>query len=472
MKCRAAAPTAVGPHLVAVAVSLAVWRADAAPVIAIATVAALSAVVLGVRLQSAALLLAVVVTAAFAADVRSDAAAAGLQAPPAASFTGWVTVADDPRPYGSGVRVVLDVDGTRAEVWIHGRAARLRVGTWNQGDLVWVRGEVGPLDAERARRVAWEHISAEFDAEVLGNRRAGAPLDRATNRVRGVLAAGTERLGPVQGPLAAGLIYGDDRQQPPAMLERFRASGLTHVSAVSGQNVAFVVAAAGPLLMRWRTGWRLAGTLAVIGWFVLLTRAEPSVLRAGAMAGLSSVAFALGRDRDPPRLLSLSVAALLLLDPLLFGSIGFWMSVGATAGVILLGPPLGRRLVVLGPLALPLGTTLGAQIGVAIPSTAAFGLLSVTGTLANLLAVPVAGLVMLYGMPAALVAGTISERAPPIASAVIAPAGIGTRWIDAVAAFGAGIQLTGTANVVGWAVVLAALAVVALWWRRDTGMRG
>ena len=70
--------------------------------------------------------------------------------------------------------------------------------------------------------------------------------------------------------LARGLIIGDDTDQPPDMLERFRASGLAHLTAVSGQNVNFVMAAAGPMLRRLRPMPRLAASLALIGWFVVV----------------------------------------------------------------------------------------------------------------------------------------------------------------------------------------------------------
>ncbi len=137
------------------------------------------------------------------------------------------------------------------------------------------------------------------------------------------------------------------------MTARFRDSGLSHLTAVSGQNVALALAIAGPLLRRARPMVRLVATLAVIGWFVVLTRAEPSVLRAGTMAALAALAFAVGSEREPPRLLACAVVILLAVDPLLVRSVGFWLSVGATAGVTILGPLLRRRLARLGPLATP-----------------------------------------------------------------------------------------------------------------------
>ncbi len=225
---------------------------------------------------------------------------------------------------------------------------------------------------------------------------------------------------------------------------------------MSGQNVALVVAAASPLLRRARPLARWAATLALIAWFVVLTRAEPSVLRAGTMAALGATAFALGRQREPLRLLAVAVVGLLLVDPLLAWSVGFWLSVGATAGVTGAGPPLARRLHRLGPLAMPVAVTLGAQVGVAIPSVVVFGRLPLVGLVANLLAVPVAGLVMLYGLPASLLAGAVPPLAPPL----VAPVGWGAWWVDAVATVGAVAEPDPPWSWVGWGLIAAALAML------------
>ncbi len=94
----------------------------------------------------------------------------------------------------------------------------------------------------------------------------------------------------------------------------------------------------------------------------------------------------------------------LLVDPLLVHSVGWWLSVGATAGIALAGPPLALRLP--GPQAVrtALAVTIGAQLGVAPVSIAVFGPLPLASVPANLMAAPLAGPVMIYGLPAGLVA--------------------------------------------------------------------
>lgn len=436
--------------LVAVVVALAIWRRSIAD-------AAMLTLAASVLVRRWTFTIGLVVVASFA-TVRSVDAVESLEPTVLGPFTGWTTVAGDPQPGNGATRIVVQVEGERFEMWVRGRAAALRVARWQQGDRAWVVGERRALTAERAGRVAWQHIVGAFEYDTLGDVRDGRPLAAAANRVRDLIERGTSSMPPADAALARGLVIGDDRDQPREMIDRFRASGLSHLTAVSGQNVAFVLAAVGPLLRRARTGPRLAMTVALIGWFVVLTRAEPSVLRAGVMAGLSAVAFALGRERDPPRLLAVAVIGLLLVDPLLGGSVGFWLSVGATAGVTVIGPPLARRLHVLGPLALPLGVTLGAQAGVMLPSLFVFGRLSLVGTAANLVAVPVAGFVMLYGLPASLVAGAL----PVIRGPVMLPVFVGVRWVDRVATVSAGLEPHPPWNWIGWLAVVTGVVVLVL----------
>ena len=370
---------------------------------------------------------------------------------------GWVRIIDDPQPYPSSTRVILEVEGERFEMWSRGRAQQQRVMRWRGGETIRVAGERLALDAERAERVAWQHVVGRFDLDWVGDVAAGSAVARASNRVRGAIERSAQFVPEPHGALFRGLVIGDDREQPRDMIERFRASGLSHLTAVSGQNVAFVLESFGPLLVRLRPWPRWLLTLAVIAWFVVITRFEPSILRAGVMAGLTATAFMTGRERSTLRILAATVTALLLVDPLLAWSVGFWLSVGATTGVCTVGPWLARRFEPLGPLALPLGITLGAQLGVVVPSVLVFGRLPLVSIVANLLAVPVAGAVMLYGLPAGLLAGLLADAAPAFGQVVMFPARVGTRWVDTVAMLGVRLEPDPPWVWVGWALVVAAV---------------
>jgi competence protein ComEC len=232
------------------------------------------------------------------------------------------------------------------------------------------------------------------------------------------------------------LVIGDDRNQPREMISAFRDSGLSHLTAVSGQNIAFVLAAAAPLLTRMRPRTRLVATLSVLAWFTVLTRAEPSVLRAAAMAAISVLCFTAGWQVKSLAVLALCVAGLVVIDPMLMWQVGFWMSSGATAGLIVLMKPLQRALRkchVPGLIAEPLATTTAAQIGTALPMYLAFGRVSPIGLITNLFAVPIAGVVMLVGLPVCLLAGMMSVG---WGEAVMLPMRFGVRWVWWVAVIG------------------------------------
>jgi competence protein ComEC len=94
-----------------------------------------------------------------------------------------------------------------------------------------------------------------------------------------------------------------------------------------------------------------------------------------------------------------------------------------------------------------------------------FGRMPTLGLLANLLAVPVAGAVMLVGLPTAIVAAASPAW---LAEVVMAPAELGTRWVAAVAHLIAALEPEGLRAVVVWAVQcwLIGLLVRERWRRR------
>jgi len=372
-------------------------------------------------------------------------------------YRGWAEVTADPASIGRGTRLTLEVEGERFDAWAYGAAA----GTASRrqaGELVWVVGErVAAPDPGGFARV--RHVVGRFRVEVLADVSPGSPLAVAGNRVRGALQRSAAVMGDPTASLFTGLVIGDDTRQPPWMVEQFRRAGLSHLTAVSGQNVAYVLAAALPLLRRLRPWWRWAATVGLIGWFMSITRFEPSVLRAGTMAALAATAFVLGRQPRPIRLVALAVIGLVLLDPLLARSVGFWLSVGATAGVCTAGPAIAARLPGPAWLRTAVGITVGAQLGVLLPSLMVFGRVSLVSVPANLAAVPVAGFVMLYGLPAGLTASFLPSWA---ATLVLLPATVGTRWTATVASVAAGVEPSGAAAVVAWAAVGVVVVVCAI----------
>jgi competence protein ComEC len=216
-----------------------------------------------------------------------------------------------------------------------------------------------------------------------------------------------------------------------------------------------------------RRGLAVAGIVLVVV-LVVVTRWEPSVLRAGVMAGLVLLGVATGRGPGGRRALCLAVVVLLLADPGLAGALGFQLSVAATAGVLWLGPLVARAL----PDRVPervgkaVGMTLGAQATAAPALALALGPVSLAGLPANLLGLPLAGGPMLLGVVAAATApvapgvATLACRlADPFLLALIAVA----RWAAGLP--GGSVTLSGPARLVPAAVAALVMLAVARWRR-------
>ena len=432
-------------------VVLGVWLQRALPVVAVAVACALTR-----RLRIGVLLLGATVGGLGA--LRSEHEWANAVPRSLGASAGRVCLVTDPAPVQGAVVAIVEIEGERFQVWARGSPGR-RLARHLAGECAVMEGRRRLLNDPAAHRGAIRHVVGRFDIDRIGDWDPGGVADRASNRVRRLFASGASLVGSPDDALFAGLVIGDDRHQSIAVIEQFRAAGLSHLTAVSGSNVAFVLAAAAPVLRRLRPSMRWMVTLGAITWFAALTRFEPSIVRASVMAAIAATGVLLGREKPPGRVLALAVGALVLVDPMLVWSVGFWLSVAATAGVALLS---GRVAMLLpGPrwFAVPAGVTIGAQIAVAPVSLLVFGTLPIVSVPANLLAVPVAGLVMLYGLPAGLAAGALGGA---IGRVVQFPSGLGTRWVSTVAALAARLEPPAPWPGVGWIAVVGFLGIRAV----------
>lgn len=394
------------------------------------------------------------VAAALAASALADRAMAGLDPPPPGPVQGEVTLVEDPQARWGQVEAVVRIEGRLVQLTAEGPAAEA-VRPRLAGEHLEVTGRLAPLRAD-SEWLRVRHVTAQLDARTATPGSDAAPPWRVANHLRRLLSDGAETMGDDRRSLFVGLVLGDDRDQTPEMTDDFRGSGLSHLLAVSGQNVAFVLAVAAPALRRAGVGVRVVAVIVLLGLFATATRFEPSVLRAVAMAGLAAVAAARGRPTTGVHLLALAVTGLVLVDPLLVRSTGFQLSVAATAGIVVIGP---RLIAVLpGPpvVVLPVAVSAAAQLGVAPLLVGFFGGVPVASLPANLLAAPAAAMVMTWGLPAGLAAGLLGA---PLDGWLHRPTAIALGWLEGVARTGASVPL----GELRWPhVVLLGAAVVTV----------
>jgi len=355
----------------------------------------------------------------------------GLRPPASGRISGAATLVTDPVDMEGALRVEARLGGRRVEAWARGaEAGRLRPRL--AGQRVEMAGRLSAVPGRSRAYLASRHVAARLTLQEVGEWSEGGPLARTANDVRRTLLRGASSIPEDDRALFAGLVLGDDRDQDVGTVDDFRASGLSHLLAVSGENVAFVLALAAPLLRLLGLRGRFLAALTVLVVFGALTRWEPSVLRAEAMAAVSLLASTMGRPASTIRVLALAVTGLLVVDPLLVRSVGFLLSCGACVGIALLAGPLSRHL------PLPLAVTLAAQVGVAPLLAPVFGGVPLASVPANLLAAPAAGAVMMWGLGAGLIAGVLGE---PWAGMLHVPTRLLVAWVAAVARWCATLPL-------------------------------
>jgi competence protein ComEC len=443
----------------------------------LAAVLAVAAFTLLLRRPRAAALALAALACACAAVVATGARAATRHGPLAALardravVTLDLTVTGDPYPLPGRVVGAQRVGDTTV---VDARAERLRRGprtlALRQPLTVFAppRGWSGRLPGERLRVTGRLRPSVRSAPlfEPYGppvRLRPASPAGRVAGRLRAGLRDAAGVLPEEARGLLPGVVVGDTTRLDPALREDFRRTGLTHLVAVSGQNLAILLAAV--LLAARRGGLdpRLASVLGALAlaFFVVLARPSPSVLRAATMGGLGLVATLTGRERAAVRLLAAAVLFLVLLDPSLARSLGFALSTAATAGLLVLGPPwrarLARRLP--GWLADTVATPLAAQAACAPVLAAAFGRVSLAAIPANLAAAPAVAPATVLGVAAA----ALAPVSRPLARLAAWLAGVPTSWLVRVAHTGARLPAaqvgvpTGVAGALGTVLVTAAL---------------
>ena len=330
------------------------------------------------------------------ASTNAGHAWAGLDPKPADEFVGRVRLVADPQPVAGGVRVTAEIGGDRYDLRAWGSPAghlRHRL----MGEVLVVEVSLKPLD-DAPTWLRARGLVGRGTIRSVGGFDVGAPHTRLANSIRRTIESGARSLDRDERALFAGLVYGDDREQSALTADNFDAAGLTHLLAVSGQNVAFVLAICGPVLRRLGYRARFVFVLAVLVLFATVTRFEPSVVRASVMTAVAAVGALVGSEIGSRRVLGLAIVVLIAVDPLIVHSVAFQLSVAASAGILLWSGRVARAIPGPRPLVESLAVTATAQLAVAPLLVWRFDGLPVASLPANLLAGPAAGPVMMWGL--------------------------------------------------------------------------
>ena len=244
---------------------------------------------------------------------------------------------------GAGERLVLEVRQLETEAGQF-RPASGRVLVYLQDGV-----HVGPGDT---MLVTWSATPAEHEppgyASFLASQGAAGSatvwqhvvLDRGPGWKRylaevrrAVASALTGVLPGDAGALAAGIVTGDDSGLSEPARQAFRRTGTSHITAVSGQNIALLLALCTSWIRPARRGARVPARLAMVAlvWsYALMVGLEAPALRAAIVATLVIIGAWSGRHPDPVTLLFLALGGMAMTDPAMARGPGFWLSATAS----------------------------------------------------------------------------------------------------------------------------------------------
>lgn len=358
-------------------------------------------------------------------------------------------VADAPERTADASRFTLAVDSfvvATNTVSINGRArVTLRVSPWNEpagpfpavreGDILEVRGSLKRAPGlrnpggfnyraylDRRGVCCTFYVGRPEDVTIQGDQRGS--VTNAIVWTRDYVRKHIDRYVPSPAGRAVlrALLLADRSRITDTQRDRFEKTGLMHLLAVSGLHVFLVgmvlYVLLRPVLTRFRFSrstvevGRAALTMGVLVFYMLLTGARPSVVRAVVMAGLFIGGILFQRSAHSLNTLGVAAVVLLLLRPTALFDVGFQLSMAAVGGIVTLNP----RLVEAAPDAF-LGTRGAGWLLTSVTTSAAailgtapillyhFGWVSVAGLVLNVAGIPCTALALTAALPTLLFGG-------------------------------------------------------------------
>jgi competence protein ComEC len=406
------------------------------------------------------------------------------------SIRGWVT--NDPVPRDRSSQLVVAAQGLKAgDEWLPMDGLLLvqvpSHATYQYGDELEVSGKLQtPPHGEGfsyrtylARQGI--HSLMTYPRVRLLGRDKGQPLLQSLydikRHTRGIIVA---VLPEPEAALLTGILVGSDEGIPRSLMDQFRATGTAHIIAISGFNITLIAASLMRLFTRALQRYlALVLAVAVIALYTVFVGAEPPVVRAAIMGGLSALATIVGRRSHAPTALCAAAWAMTAWQPFTLWDVGFELSFASSLGLILYAERLARACEgVLGRvvpeataqraaalLQDTLLTTLAAMITTLPLMVHHFGQFSPLSLLANALILPVQPAIMYLGSTAAMLgwiclplAKLVGWAAWLFLTCTIRTVEMAAQWID----------VAGLATAVHPALLLGyylALAVITLGWR-------
>ena len=196
--------------------------------------------------------------------------------------------------------------------------------------------------------------------------------------------------------LLIGLLIGDTDEIDEETKEDFRNSNLTHMLAVSGLHVSYVLLGVNYIITKVKIHKKLSKIIVMllILFFILVTGATPSVLRAGTMTIYLIIGGIFYRRISVFSSLNLSLLVIIIMNPYCLFDVGLQLSYAGTIGIVYLYPIIKERIY---NKANSILITISANIVIIPIMLYNFNTISLTFFISNLLAGPIIGIIIILG---------------------------------------------------------------------------
>lgn len=254
-----------------------------------------------------------------------------------------------------------------------------------------------------------EAVAGTISVATLARAREANWQNRVAAKIRNDFAGVARSFHSEAANLVPGMVLGDTSGENSSFVNAMQRSGLTHLTAVSGENFAIIA-----LAVLWLLQWPFPRNLLLrniavgilLAGFLVIVRPSPSVLRAATMTAIFLIGRTRGSKSQSLNSLGLAIIVLIALNPFEARSFGFALSVCATAGIILFSERIQIRLLPMvksaffaEALSIPLSATLLCTPVIVLLS----GQISLTSLPANIAAAFAVTPITIIGLLSALV---------------------------------------------------------------------
>ncbi|MCX8131747.1 MAG: DNA internalization-related competence protein ComEC/Rec2 [Clostridia bacterium] len=310
-----------------------------------------------------------------------------------------------------GKVLVTVLRGENSKIYRYGQELEI------SGVLRLPKGSRNPGGFDYSRYLAGAGISAtifsrEYNIRLLGSVKRNILIKSGLFLRERIVSVVNSSLPKQQAGLLNGMLIGHRDGLEDNVQEAFSNAGLSHIMAVSGSNIVFIIFPLAFFFKRIGVRKNQSNTIIILILilFVYITGFSPSVVRAVIMAVIVLTAQIIKREPDVFTSIALAAVILLLYNPYVLFDVGFQLSFGATLSLVLFYKIIKEKLsfsFIPKLLTDLLAVTFAAQIGV-LPITAYhFNKISVISVFSNIFVVPLTGVITVLGFILAIV-GQIS----------------------------------------------------------------